>query len=182
MLCIPRLQKRTDKKRSFGHIYPVVPPVEQQLYHHSKAEHDGVLCNQHGCRLATICDDRVEGDAVGAVVREMVETDSSPSPLSPSSSPALVQLASVALQPATQPHDNRDGPAPCAHSTQRAGAELSTMSVLIPFVTNPLYPVITPTLAVTAFSLIAVVVAVGFRLRLSSNMQCTVSATSHGLG
>ena len=48
--------KRSDKKRSFGHVYPVVPSVVQRQPHLFKIEHDGVLCNQHGYKLAAMSD------------------------------------------------------------------------------------------------------------------------------
>ena len=101
--------KRSDKKRSFGHVYPVVPTVVQRHPQLFKAEHDGVLCNQHGCKLAAISGGRVEAD--NTLGGEVVEIDSPPSPLSLSSSlsPALVQLASAALQPPPRrPNDSCD--------------------------------------------------------------------------
>ena len=114
--------KRSDKKRSFGHVYPVVPTQVQRHPQLFKAEHDGVLCNQHGCKLAAISGGRVEAD--NTLGGEVVEIDSPPSPLSLSSSPspALVQLASAALQPfPRRPNDSCGDRALCTLDTASEG-------------------------------------------------------------
>ena len=104
----PGCHKRSHKKRSFGHVYLVVPFVVQRQPHLFKAEHDGVLCNQHGCKWAAMSDGRVDSDTVDTARREVDEKDPSALPCSPSSSLSLVQLASAALQPATLPQGNHD--------------------------------------------------------------------------
>ena len=102
--------KRSDKKRLFGHVYPVVPAVIQRQPQLFKAEHDGLLCNQHGCKLAAVSGGRVEADAVDTLGSDEVDINSPPTPLplSSSPSPSLVQLASAALQPGTLPQGNHD--------------------------------------------------------------------------
>lgn len=66
--------KRSDKKRSFGHASLVVPAVERQLPHLFKTKHDGVLSTQHGCRLTIISDGRVEGNADYTLLRKWSST------------------------------------------------------------------------------------------------------------
>jgi len=105
MLCVPRLQQTKREEESFGHIYPVVRAVEEQLPQLVKTEHDGVLRNQHRCRLASIMS--MLNGRVHTLVGKVVKKDPPPSHVLCSSSPALVRLAFVALQPTTQPHDRQ---------------------------------------------------------------------------
>jgi hypothetical protein len=140
--------KRSDKKRSFGRVYPVVAAVQEQVPDLFKAEHEGVLCNQHACRLAGLFHRRAEGNDDDFAERRVVEDDALPPPVSHSPSPALARLASVALHPATQaPDDRGDRASPAAVDTTTACDPIDDASVglaphpsSLPSSSSPLLP------------------------------------------